>query len=195
VNVWFRFPARPTAGIAIVLLAAACGSSPPADVTPPATLVSPTLATAALQAAPTPASAALPPGWTDESALMAGLCFESVWDAAGSGATFILRSAASLTALYDLADNSGLCRHPVRRMEADFSGGRVIVGTWTRARGCTAQHVVREVRRDDIARIFALTIALHVEGACPYDLVRPFWIGLPGLVDYDVRLIVAPSQR
>lgn len=192
-NVCHFFSPRRTAGIAIALLAAACGSPAPAE---PATVTAPPAppATAAPALVPTPADAALPAGWTDESALMAGLCFESVWDAAAGHPVFVLRTADSLTALYDLADNSGLCRHPVGRAAADFSGGRVIVGTWTRGRGCSAQHVIREVRRDDVARIFALTIELRVRGACPYDLVRPFWVGLPGLADYDVRLIVAAGR-
>ncbi len=184
----FRF--RIHSGIALILILAACGS--PAPVEPPTVSVPPSAPPPS--PAPTSGYAALPPGWTDESALLAGLCFESVWDAAAQRDTFVLRGPDDLNRLYDLADHSGLCRRPVRRAQADFSGGRVIVGTWTRGRGCSAQHVIREVRRDDLARLFALTIELRVSGTCPYDLVRPFWIGLPGLADYDVRLIVASPR-
>lgn len=126
--------------------------------------------------------------WSDENAVMSGLCFESVYDAAGQ--VFILRSQEALTALFDLADHSELCRFPVRRGSFDFSGGRVLAGTWTRGQGCNARHDVVAIRRDDVARIFALTLRFVAEGTCPYQLVRPFWIGLDGLADYDVRLIV-----
>ncbi|MCS7070931.1 MAG: hypothetical protein NZM00_05455 [Anaerolinea sp.] len=175
---------------ALVAILSACGT--PAPVEPP-TASAATPDPASLTA-PTSVYAALPPGWTDESALMAGLCFESVWDAAGRRDTFMLRSPDDLNRLYDLADQSGLCRRPVRRAQADFGGGRVIAGTWTRGRGCDAQHVIREVRRDDVARLLALTIDLRTTGNCPYDLVRPFWIGLPGLAGYDIRLIVASTH-
>ncbi len=119
---------------------------------------------------------------------MSGLCFESVADAAGQ--TFVIRSADELTRFYDLADNSQLCRHLVERTIVDFSGGRMLVGLWSKAVGCKARHDVINVQRDDVARTYIIHLRLVVETGCPYELVRPFWIGLSGLADYDVRLLV-----
>jgi hypothetical protein len=119
---------------------------------------------------------------------MSGLCFESVADAAGR--TFVIRSADELAQFYDLADESELCRRPVRRASFDFSGGRVLAGLWSRAVGCTARHEVTAVQRDDTARAFVIALRLVVEGGCDYELVRPFWIGLSGVSGYDVRLMV-----
>lgn len=126
--------------------------------------------------------------WTDESAVMSGLCFESIYDAAGQ--TFIIRSADALASFFDLADNSSLCRQPVTRVDYDFSNGRILAGTWTRATGCAAHHTVQNVRRDDTARTLFIFLKLNVEGECTYQLVRPFWIGLEGISDYEIQFVV-----
>jgi hypothetical protein len=136
---------------------------------------------------PLPPTATLYP-WTDASDMMSGLCFEAVYDAAGR--TFVIRNADELTQLYDLADNSKLCRRPVRRASFDFSGDRFLAGLWSRAVGCAAQHEVVNINRDDTARTYTVTLRLVVEGDCNYELVRPFWIGLSGVSGYDVRLVV-----
>jgi hypothetical protein len=117
---------------------------------------------------------------------MNGLCFESVYDAAGQ--TFILHSAEELTHFFNLADNSRLCRRPVQRAEFDFSGDRRLVGLWTRGRGCTARHEVRGYQQDDVARTFVIVLRFATEGECGYELVQPFWIGLSLPQDYDVRV-------
>lgn len=124
----------------------------------------------------------------DARAVMAGLCFESVYDAAGQ--VFTLRGADELNAFFDLADASGLCRAPVQRETFDFANYPLLIGTWTRAEGCIAEYEVVQTRRDDVARIFALALRLHVEGACGYELVAPYWVGVREYDDYDVRLIV-----
>lgn len=129
-----------------------------------------------------------PAPWTDAADVMSGLCFESVADAAGR--TFVIRSAGELTQFYDLADSSDLCRRPVRRASFDFSGGRILAGTWSRAIGCTAHHEVIAIQRDDTARAFVIALRLVIEGDCNYELVRPFWIALDTIPDYDVRLLV-----
>lgn len=119
---------------------------------------------------------------------MSGLCFESVYDAAER--TFVIRSDAELTAFFDLADNSALCRHPVQRSSFDFTGGRLLIGLWSKALGCSAQHEVTNIQRDDVAKIYAISLRLVVQIGCNYELVRPFWIGLSDLSGYDVRLLV-----
>ncbi len=134
----------------------------------------------------TPAATAYP--WTDANAVMSGLCFEAVYDAAGR--TFVIHNADELSQLYDLADHSQLCRHPVQRASFDFSGGNILVGLWSRAVGCNAHHDLISVRRDDAARTYAINLRLVVEGICNYELVRPFWVGLSGVSDYDVSLRV-----
>jgi hypothetical protein len=128
--------------------------------------------------------------WTDENIIMSGVCFEAANDAAGR--TFIIRNEAELTLLYDLADNSRLCRRPVERGTFDFTNGRVLAGIWSAGRGCTARHDVLAVQRDDAARVIAVTLRFVTEGDCPYELVRPFWVGLLGATDYQIALNVVP---
>lgn len=135
---------------------------------------------------PTATATPAPYAWTDENGVMSGLCFESVYDAAGQ--VFILRNADELNALYDLADNSGLCRRAVVRGQFDFSGGRILAGVWSRGRGCLARHEVSAVSRDDTARTFRLSIRLIEEGDCAYELVRPFWVGIPDAEGYTVEI-------
>jgi hypothetical protein len=154
----------------LLLLAAGCG-----PLLPP-------------EPAPTLPPTAPPLPWQDASLVMAGICFEAAYDAAGQ--VFTLRSADDHIHLYDLADNSGLCRHPVVRHPFDFTGGRVLVGLWSAGRGCTARHDLLSFTRDDAARTITMRLALVIEGDCPYDLVRPFWAGLDAASDYTITLTV-----
>ena len=119
---------------------------------------------------------------------MSGLCFESVNDAAER--TFVVLDDRDLQRLYDLADSSQLCRHPVQRGSFDFSNNRFLMGLWSRAVGCNARHEVSSITRDDVARTFIINLRLVIESGCDYELVRPFWIGLSDLSGYDVRLLV-----
>jgi hypothetical protein len=173
------------------LFLSGCASLLPPPTASPA---APTLAVTLTDVLP-PATAALPPTpttspypWTDENAIMSGMCFESVNDAAGR--TFVLRSPEDLLHFYDLADHSELCRHPVARSRFDFSDGRILAGLWSRGQGCTARHDVEGVTRDDTARTLFIFLKLVVEGNCDYELVRPFWIGLSSVSGYDVQFVV-----
>jgi hypothetical protein len=159
-----------------LLLLAAC-TSPPPEPTPSATSTPPpTVVPAPTTAYP----------WTDERAVMNGLCFESVYDAAGQ--TFVLDSAEELTHFFNLADNSHLCRRPVQRAGFDFRDNRRLAGLWTRGLGCTAHHEVRGFEQDDVARTFVIVLRFVTEGECGYELVQPFWVGLSLPRDYDIRI-------
>lgn len=157
------------------LLASGCFTRlipPDAPLDAPAT---PTQQTQTPTAIPTtPAGLTLPDGWTDETATVRGICFEAALDAAGR--VFVIRDAEQHIQFYSLADNSGLCRRPVERLPFDFSGGRVLAGVWSAGTGCTARHEVIESRRD--AGEHRLTLRFITEGDCPYELVRPFWVGV-----------------
>ncbi len=139
----------------------------------------------AQQAVPTDA---VQDGWVDASPTFYGICFESALDAAGQ--VFVLRSAEDLIRLYDLADNSGLCERAVGREMYAFSDDTVLIGTWSAGMGCTAHHDVTRFERDDVAQTLTIAAQFITEGDCPYELVRPFWLGLAGVADYDIRLIV-----
>lgn len=173
--------------VVLVLLLTACARDFPPTPTPLPATNTPEIE---LQVVPglTLAPTTTPYPWTDEQAVMAGLCFESVYDAAGQN--FVIRNAEALSGFFDLADNSNLCRQPVTRAEFDFSDGRILAGTWSRAVGCSAQHEVENVRRDDTARTLFIFLKLKVEGDCTYELVRPFWIGLSGISDYEIQFVV-----
>ncbi|MCA9907405.1 MAG: hypothetical protein KC519_02065 [Anaerolineae bacterium] len=135
---------------------------------------------------PTPTD--LPFPWQDANAIMSGICFEAANDAAGQ--LFILRSADDLASFYDLADGSELCRHPVQRDPYDFGSGNVLAGFWNRGVGCIAFHEVVEVLRDETAKILSIRLRFVTQGQCNYELVRPFWIGLENMADYDIRISV-----
>lgn len=149
---------------------------------------------------PTPAETPAPPmatplpfGFTDERAVTAGICFESAFDAAGR--VFVLRSPEDLTWLFDSSDASGYCRRPSARGAFDFGGangqlGRALAGVWSKGTGCTADHEVLGVDVDDTARRLTVRLRFVVNGDCPYELVRPFWIGITGYNEYDIRLLV-----
>jgi hypothetical protein len=135
-----------------------------------------------------PDGTALPFLLIDANPVMSGICFESAYDAAGR--TFVLRNADELNSLFNESDNSGYCRRPAVRGTFDFSNGRAIIGTWSRGRGCEAEHRITDVDIDNVARTFIIHAQFIVEGDCPYDLVRPLWLGVTGYRDYDIRLLV-----
>ncbi len=150
-------------------------------------LVAGTLDVMQLQDVPVPTTTGPAP---DAGAVMAGICFASAQDAAGR--LFVLRSAAELEHLFDLADNSQLCRHPVKRHDFDFTGGRVLAGLWSATRGCTARHQVLQWQRDDDARRITLQLRLLSFGDCDYELVRPYWLALKAASDYEITIEVLP---
>jgi hypothetical protein len=127
-------------------------------------------------------------GWTDELAVMQGICFESAYDAAGR--VFVLRNETELTNFFDLSDNSHLCRRPVQRQVFDFSTGRILAGLWSYGHGCTARHDVIAIDRDDNAKTLTMRLKFVTEGDCDYELVRPFWAGLSSVRDYEIRLVL-----
>jgi len=122
--------------------------------------------------------------------VLAGICFAAAQDAAGQH--FVLRSAAELEAFFDLADHSQLCRRPVQRQAFDFSGGRVLAGLWSAARGCTAHHELVNWQRDAEARRIVLQLRLHSSGDCNYELLRPYWLALDRAGDYEIEFQLLP---
>lgn len=167
--------------IVLLLILGGCLMLAPLDETPPA------LPTPVFVATNTPALLTAY-GWTDENAVMSGICFEAAYDAAGQ--VFVLRSAIEHIRFYGMADHSRLCRRAVTRHPFDFSGGRVLAGLWSAGIGCTARHDVLEVARDDSAKTLHIRLRFITEGDCPYELARPFWIGLDGVGDYDISISV-----
>lgn len=131
-------------------------------------------------------------GLTDVMLVHSGLCFESAYDARDQ--VFVIRNAEEHIRFYDLADNSELCRRPVTRNPFDFSSGHVLAGLWSYGFGCTADHDVVNVERDDAARRVTITAQFFTEGDCPYELLRPFWVGVPSASDYEISInIIRPE--
>jgi len=127
--------------------------------------------------------------WTDENPTMSGICFEAALGAAGK--VFVLRDAEEHIRFYDLVDNSLLCRRPVTRYPFDFTGGHVLAGLWSYGKGCTARHDVLSIERDDAAKSLMIRLRFVTDGTCNYELLRPFWIGLDGMGDYQIDIQVA----
>jgi hypothetical protein len=177
---------------ALLLSTAACTRDAPPPTFTPAPTSAPQLPATPTDLAPTAAVRAFtatpaPFIYEEADALFAGLCFESVFDAAGR--VFVVRSADELRTLYDLADSSGLCARPVARAEGDWSEGRVLAGLWSRGEGCTARHTITHMVRDEADRQITLTVRLETEGACPYELVEPFWISIPDAQEYAIVIL------
>jgi hypothetical protein len=138
------------------------------------------VATETPTAAPTPSYP-----WTDEIPTMYGICFEAAYDARDT--VFVLRSAEEHIALYDAADNSGLCRRPVTRNPFEFAdGNRVLAGLWSYGVGCTARHEVLGYTEQD--GVLAVELRFVTDGTCNYELVRPFWIGVDGVQDVTLSV-------
>lgn len=129
-----------------------------------------------------------PDGWIDASEILYGICFESAFDAREQ--VFIFRDEGELIRFFDLADNSGLCRRPVERQMFEFNNGGILAGLWSYGFGCTARHEVTGFVRDDAARTLTITAEFITGGDCPYELLRPFWMGLYGVADYEIILNV-----
>lgn len=176
---------------AIALFVTACHTNlvplPTATPFTPATNTPPTSPTAEPTASATPTATPAYP-WTDASAVMGGICFESVYDAAGQ--TFVIRSADELRRFFDLADGSGLCRLPVRRAEFDFGSETILAGVWSKGIGCDARHEVGTIQRDDESQRLTVYLTFVTEGDCPYELVQPFWVALEGMPTYAVEFII-----
>lgn len=130
----------------------------------------------------------LPGGMVDALPVMSGICFEAAYDAAGR--VFVMQSALDHIHFYELADHAQLCRHAVTRYPFDFTTGNVLAGLWSRGTGCTAHHDLLEYGRDDTAKKITLKLKFITEGDCPYDLVRPFWVSIPGAQGYDIQIQV-----
>lgn len=129
--------------------------------------------------------------WSDASDVMAGLCFEAANDAAGR--VFVIRDSAELDMFFWLADNSQLCRRRVERGTFDFTNGRVLAGVWSAGRGCKARHDVDRFERDNEAKTIVIDLTLVIEGDCPYQLVRPFWISIPNAQEHEITITVTEA--
>jgi hypothetical protein len=175
--------------LALLLLLAGCYLTPiGGEVTRPSiTLPSQTPPPSAATGVPSVSN--LPAGLYDALPAMQGICFESAWDAAGQ--VFILRTAEEHIRFYDLVDNSRLCRQPVERLPFDFSTGDVLAGLWTRGSGCKASYAISDYQRDDNARTIRIQAFFATEGACPYELVRGFWLGFVGARDYQISIEIS----
>jgi len=124
--------------------------------------------------------------------VVSGICFEAAYDAAGQ--VFVLRDTEDHIRFYDLADNSQLCRRPVERTPFDFDG-RILAGLWSRGTGCTARYDILDVTRDDTAQAITFRLDFVTAGDCNYELLRPFWVALDGVKDYDVRIEVTARHE
>jgi len=137
---------------------------------------------------PTPQSTELWDGIYDASEVMWGICFEAAFDAQGT--VFTLRNAEEHIKFYDDADNSQLCRRPVGRNPFDFSNGDILTGIWSYGFGCTANHTIDTVTRDDDAKTITIQATFQTDGDCNYELIRPFWLRIANAQDYAVALVV-----
>jgi hypothetical protein len=134
-------------------------------------------------------TAAAPPlPYTNENAVMSGICFEAAL--ARANTQVLLTSADQHIAFYGEIDASGLCRRPVTRYPFEFSNGRALVGTWSVGTGCDAAHEPLDLLRDDSARAIIVRVRFSATSGCNYELIQPFWIGIDNAAGYDVRILV-----
>jgi len=135
-----------------------------------------------------PLESDLPGGMQDMLPVMSGICYEAAYDARDQ--VFVLRNAEEHIRFYDLADNSELCRRAVTRIPFDFEQGAVLAGLWSDGYGCDANHEIIAYERDDEAQTIRIELRFFTEGDCNYELVRPFWVGIPNAQAYDIQIDV-----
>ncbi len=170
----------------VLLFVSGCYLLPDQHPATPHSIAIPSITPASTDAPPLQSD--LPGGLQDMLPVMSGICFEAAYDAREQ--VFVLRSAEEHIRFYDLADNSGLCRRPVRRNPFDFSHGAVLAGLWSYGYGCDANHEIVQYQRDDDANTIFIQLAFFTEGDCNYELIRPFWVGIPDAQDYDIQIEV-----
>lgn len=131
-------------------------------------------------------------GWRDVSYLIADMCFEAITNITGQVIT--IRDANVLEAFYDQIDRSQACEQPVKHMSYPFNNGETLVGLWSTGVGCTAHHVVQNVRRDDTQRQETIQLGFVIEGDCPYELLQGFWIAIPQSSGFNIQIVVQPPS-
>lgn len=125
-------------------------------------------------------------GWKDASFLVEGVCFEAALKVAGQ--IFTIPDANALARFYSQIDRNHACEDPVVPISYPFNEGDVIVGLWSAGTGCTAQHLVQGVQRDDIQRQETIHLQLMTAGECPYELLQPFWIVIPQSAGFIIQV-------
>jgi hypothetical protein len=126
--------------------------------------------------------------WRDARDTISGVCFEAALALAGQ--PFVLNSGEEHIRFYDQIDGLQACRRAITRVPFDFTTGAVLAGLWSAGTGCTADHEVLAVERDDSARTLTIRLRFVTAGDCPYELVRPFWIALDDVTGYAITLVV-----
>lgn len=174
---------------AVVTLLVACNIAPVATSdqetsgTPP-NLVVPSV-TPQLEMPPIP----VPDGLTDERFVMSGICFEFAYQMRDQ--VIVLRDALSHIQFYGDIDASEQCSRPITRYPFNFEQGQTLAGIWSYGMGCTARHDILDAVRDDANQRYSLRLRFVTEGDCPYELIRPFFVGLPPeMHNYDVQIVV-----
>jgi hypothetical protein len=127
-------------------------------------------------------------GWEDVSYLMADVCFEAAANIAGN--VFVLRDANALAQLYTQMDSSLLCEEAINRNSFVFSDDMVIAGLWSSGTGCTSQHDVQNVLRDDTKHQVTIQLQFVTDGDCSYELMQPFWVAIRNMAGTDIRIDV-----
>lgn len=135
--------------------------------------------------APT-ATPALPAGWQDARNVMRSVCFEAALVLRDE--VFVLRSQAELEAFWARVDDLKACRRPITRPEVAFPDNAVLVGLWSYGFGCTARHDVRAVTME--AGTLSLELVFGVDGTCPYELLRPFWVFIANAANQAIAVRV-----
>ncbi len=149
-----------------------------------------------LQATPSPfivATTTPDYGWTDANFLMERICFEAAEKRLGQ--VYIIRNSVELAELYSQIDRSRLCEEPIKPATITFRSGDVLVGLWSGGKGCTAEHLVQNIQRNDTGRQIAIQLQLVIYGNCPYELIRPFWVILKEAEGYNIQVNVASSPQ
>ncbi len=127
-------------------------------------------------------------GWTNAQYVMQGVCFEAAAELVDN--VYTIRSSAELERFYSQIDLREYCSQPLKRETYPFADGDVLVGLWSVSNGCTADHTVQSVSRDDVNRRIAIQLQLVTEGDCPYELIRPFWVIVHNAGAYTVEVSV-----
>lgn len=128
----------------------------------------------------------IPVSLADATDVMQGVCFEAALALADE--PIVLRSTLELIRFFDRIDQSGDCRRAIQRASFEFSGGRALVGMWSYGAGCTAAHELLQAQRDAANAAIEIRLRFTTDGDCPYELIRPYWVGIDDAAGYSIVL-------
>jgi hypothetical protein len=125
--------------------------------------------------------------YTDASLVMSGLCWGAMFELRDT--PFVIMNAEQHIEFYNQVDQLQRCPRPITRYPHDFNDGSALVGIWSYGMGCTAQHTITNFERDEATQTINIQAQFTTQGECNYELLRPLWLSIPNVQEFQITLI------